>query len=76
MTDSHESAFSRFVGSYRPDSVLSGRVTQVMPFGAFVELAEGVVGLLYDERPAEGSDVRVKILNTDLNRQRMSLALA
>ncbi|TCO52397.1 S1 RNA-binding domain-containing protein [Actinocrispum wychmicini] len=76
MTDSREQAFSSFVGSYRPNTVLDGRVVQVVPFGAFVEVAEGVVGLLFDEQPAEGSAVRVRIVQTDLDRLRMSLALA
>jgi small subunit ribosomal protein S1 len=76
MTDIKEQAFARFVGSYTPNSVLSGHVTKVVPFGAFVKVAEGVEGLLAGERPEEGAAVEVRIMEVDLDRMRMSLKLA
>jgi ribosomal protein S1 len=76
MTDSPEQAFQRFVSGYTPDSVLSGRVTKLVPFGAFVRVADGVDGLLVGEKPEEGAEVRVRVLEVDEDRLRMSLALA
>jgi len=76
MADSREEMFRRFVSGYTPDSVLSGRVTKVVPFGAFVNVADGIDGLLVGENPEEGTEVRVRVLEIDQDRLRMSLALA
>lgn len=66
-----------FVAAHRVGDVLTGRVTRVLPFGAFVEVAEGVEGLLVvDDRPAAGATVPVSIATIDLDRRRTSLALA
>ena len=32
---------------FKPDTVISGVVVRVVPFGVFVELSKGVDGLLY-----------------------------
>lgn len=66
-----------FVAAHRVGDVLTGRVTKVLPFGAFVEVADGVEGLLVvDDRPAAGATVSVSIATIDLDRRRTSLALA
>ena len=51
-------------------------MAKVVPFGAFVELAEGVHGLLTDAKPAEGTEIQVRIVSIDPDRARMSLKLA
>jgi small subunit ribosomal protein S1 len=57
--------------------VLVGQVTKVAPFGVFVRIAQDADGLLYGEtEPPEGSSVTVRILDTDRERQRASLAKA
>jgi ribosomal protein S1 len=68
--------FTRFAAAHAAGEVLSGRVVKVVAFGAFVEMAEGVHGLLAGAEPAEGTDVRVRILDIDTDKQRMSLRLA
>jgi len=79
------SAWESFVARYGVGDVLSGRVTQVLPFGAFVEVADGVVGFFSDrsvwpgapERaPAVGSRVPVRVVAVDGANQRVSLVTA
>jgi small subunit ribosomal protein S1 len=66
---------------------LEGTVTKVVTFGAFVEILDGVEGLVHIselanhhvENPREvvqpGDDVRVKILEIDSERRRLSLSV-
>jgi small subunit ribosomal protein S1 len=69
-------------------SVVKGRVTKLMDFGAFVELEPGVEGLIpmseftYQKRihhPSEivkqGDNVDVRVLSIDTERKRISLSL-
>lgn len=63
----------------RRGDVLDGKVTRVAPFGVFVELREGVEGLVHTSRlpsgpPKPGSTLTVKINDIDLDRQRLELA--
>jgi small subunit ribosomal protein S1 len=66
--------------------VMEGRVTRLMPFGAFVDLggAEGLIhvselGWSRNTKPedvlAEGQDVTVKVLDVDWEKDRISLSL-
>jgi small subunit ribosomal protein S1 len=68
--------FTKFAAEHKSGDVLSGRVVQVVPFGAFIEMTGGVHGLLYGEKPAEDTDVQVKIMEIDADRQRVSLQFA
>ena len=71
-----------------PDSIVTGRVTKLMDFGAFVELEPGVEGLIpisemsYERRIAhpreivsEGDTVKVRVLNMDTEAKRISLSI-
>ena len=72
---------------FREGEVLHGKVTRLMDFGAFVELAPGVEGLVhvseisYDRIPhpgkhlQEGQEVDVRVLSVDHERQRISLSI-
>ncbi|MDD2201922.1 MAG: bifunctional 4-hydroxy-3-methylbut-2-enyl diphosphate reductase/30S ribosomal protein S1 [Firmicutes bacterium] len=65
--------------------VLDGTVTRLVSFGAFVDIGDGVEGLLHisdiswsrikhpGEVLAEGQSVKVKVLNVDRERERISL---
>jgi small subunit ribosomal protein S1 len=68
--------------------IVTGRVTHLADFGAFVELAEGVDGLIpisemsFQRRirhPGqvvnEGDTVKVRVLNVDVERRRISLSI-
>ncbi len=72
---------------YAPDSVVSGAVTRLTQFGAFVQLEEGVEGLIHisqlsDKRirtPGDvvkvGEVIQVKVLSVDTEQRRISLSL-
>jgi small subunit ribosomal protein S1 len=75
-------------GRYPVDSAVTGRVTKLMDFGAFVELEPGVEGLIpigemtYGRRighPKEvlspGDTVKVRVIKVEPARQRISLSL-
>jgi len=75
-------------GKWPVDGVVSGRVTRLADFGAFVELEEGVEGLLpvselsFDRRVrkprevlSEGDTVKLRVLSVDTERKRISLSL-
>jgi small subunit ribosomal protein S1 len=67
--------------------LLEGQVTNVVGFGAFVRIEEGIEGLIHVSELAEGSFahprnvvregdvVRVRVLNVDPNNQRLALSL-
>ncbi len=73
---------------YQPGSVITGRISHLEDFGAFVELEEGLEGLIpigeitYERRirhPSEilkeGEIVKVKIMQVDISRKRISLSI-
>jgi small subunit ribosomal protein S1 len=69
----------------KPGDVIEGRVTNVVDFGAFVELEDGVEGLVHisefprSEQPLTavqpGAPVTVRVLSVDVQRRRISLSL-
>src|SRR6187200_2655576 len=79
--------WQRVVNTYSVGDVLEGKVTKVVAFGAFVEVVEGVEGLVrmselgqhHVENPRDvvnpGDVGRVKILEIDDERRRLSLSL-
>ena len=64
-----------------------GRVTKLVPFGAFVQVGEGIEGLVHISEMAEqhveapeqvvtpGEELWVKIIDIDLERRRISLSI-
>jgi small subunit ribosomal protein S1 len=81
-----ESPYVSFIKSSPVGSHCSGKVTRVVSFGAFVELAEGVEGLIHishlDEGRVEkvedvlkpGDEVTVKILKADPRQEKITLS--
>jgi small subunit ribosomal protein S1 len=74
------SAWTNFVTAHAGGGVLDGRVVKVLPFGALVEVAEGIQGLLprstWSAEPQAGSRIPVRIDTLDVQRRRMSLVPA
>ncbi|SCZ80771.1 30S ribosomal protein S1 [Acidaminobacter hydrogenoformans] len=72
---------------YRVDQVVTGVIRRLQPFGAFVELSEGLEGLVHVsqisdarvEKPSDvlsvGQEVKVRILGIDADQQRISLSI-
>lgn len=73
--------WQRVAERFQPGQVVEGTLTRLAPFGAFVDLGEGVEGLLPTNQIAnqsgvvEGVAVRVRVLNVEPDRQRIGLAL-
>jgi small subunit ribosomal protein S1 len=68
------------------DQVVTGVVTQIAPFGAFVRLTDGIEGLIHvselnnkqnEPRPAltSGDEVTVRVVRIDVARRRIGLSL-
>ena len=87
LKQTQEDPWQRVIDTYRVGDELEGKVTKVVTFGAFVEIMDGVEGLVHIselahhhvENPREivepGQDVRVKILEIDSERRRLSLSV-
>ncbi|MDX8150586.1 30S ribosomal protein S1 [Patulibacter brassicae] len=87
LKQTQEDPWQRVVDTYNVGDELEGTVTKVVTFGAFVEIMEGVEGLVHIselaahhvESPREvvhpGDDVKVKILEIDDDRRRLSLSV-
>lgn len=83
MDDPYESKYSQM----QPGDTVSGRVTKIVDFGAFVEIAPGIEGLLHISQLAEkrvnrvsqivkvDEVITVKVLDIDAKTRRISLSL-
>jgi small subunit ribosomal protein S1 len=73
--------WQRVAERFQSGQTVEGTLTRLAPFGAFVDLGEGVEGLLPTNQIAgqagiaEGAAVRVRVLNVEPDRQRIGLAL-
>lgn len=67
-------AWEDFVARHGVGDLVDGRVTKVLPFGAFIRVEDGFDGLLVGEdRPEVGADVSVRIADIDHEKRRMKL---
>jgi small subunit ribosomal protein S1 len=86
LKQTQEDPWQRIMDTYNVGDELAGKVTKVVTFGAFVEILDGVEGLVHIselaghhvESPREvvhpGDEIRVKILEIDSERRRLSLS--
>jgi small subunit ribosomal protein S1 len=82
-----EDPWQQFARTHQIGQVVPGRVTKLVPFGAFVRVEEGIEGLVHISELAErhveipeqvvqvGDEIFVKIIDIDLDRRRISLSL-
>lgn len=82
-----EDPWQHFARTHTIEQVVAGEVTKLVPFGAFVKVAEGIEGLIHISELAErhveipeqvvqvGDQIFVKIIDIDLERRRISLSL-
>lgn len=83
-----EQARQEFLKTLAEDQVLTGRVTRLMPYGAFVELIPGLEGMVHIselswsrlEKPEEavspGDRLEVKVLRIESDGKRRKIALS
>ena len=82
-----EDPWQQFARTHQIGQVVPGKVTKLVPFGAFVRVDEGIEGLVHISELAErhveipeqvvqvGDDIFVKVIDIDLERRRISLSL-
>ncbi len=82
-----EDPWQHFARTHQMGQIVPGKVTKLVPFGAFVRVEEGIEGLVHISELAErhveipeqvvqvNDDVMVKIIDIDLERRRISLSL-
>lgn len=87
MKEASASPWAEHLANFHEGDVLTGVVRRVVDFGAFVELAPGLEGLVHVSQIAhqhvakasdvlqEGQEVKVKILAVDPDRKRISLSI-
>jgi len=87
LKQTQDDPWQRLVDTYNVGDELEGEVTKVVPFGAFVEILDGVEGLVHIselashhvENPREvvapGDKLRVKIIEIVSDRRRLSLSI-
>ena len=88
MKQTQANPWAAVAGKYPIESVVQGKVRNLTNYGAFIELEEGIDGLLHvsdmswtrkishpSEMLEKGQDVECRVLSVDENRRRIALGL-
>ena len=79
--------WQEFASSHRVGELVYGRVTKLVPFGSFVQVGDGIEGLVHisemsahhvdlpEQVVTPGEELWVKIIDLDLQRRRISLSI-
>ena len=79
--------WQEFADSHQEGQLVYGRITKLVPFGAFVQVGDGIEGLVHisemaahhvdlpEQVVAPGEELWVKIIEIDLQRRRISLSI-
>ena len=79
--------WQEFATNHRIGELVYGRITKLVPFGAFVQVGDGIEGLVHISEMAAhhvdlpeqvvtpGEELWVKIIDIDLQRRRISLSI-
>jgi len=82
-----EDPWKEFERTYSAGEIIDGQVTKLVPFGAFVRVAAGIEGLVHISEISDqhiespesiltvGDQVRVKVIEVDVPRRRISLSM-
>ena len=82
-----EDPWTKLVETYPVGTIVDGKVTKIVPFGAFIELGANVEGLVHIsemamrhiDSPAQvvkvGETVKVKVMDVNVDRRRISLSM-
>jgi small subunit ribosomal protein S1 len=87
LKKTQEDPWRQFARLHQPGEIIEGQVTKLVPFGAFVRVAEAVEGLVHiseladrhvdtaEQVVAVNENVKVKIIEVDSERRRISLSI-
>jgi len=87
LKNTQEDPWARFAREHDLNSVVPGEVTKLVPFGAFVKVADGIEGLVHISELSDqhvevpesvvnvGDKVEVRVIDVDSVRRRVSLSL-
>jgi small subunit ribosomal protein S1 len=87
LKQTQEDPWKQLVKNFPVGSLVEGKVTKLVPFGAFVEIGDGVEGLVHISEMAKGHvekpedvvsvglAVHVKVMDVDMDRRRISLSV-
>ena len=79
--------WQEFAAAHRVGELVYGRITKLVPFGAFVQVGDGIEGLVHisemavhhvdlpEQVVSPGEELWVKIIDIDLQRRRISLSI-
>lgn len=79
--------WQEFAGSHQVGELVYGRITKLVPFGSFVQVGDGIEGLVHisemsahhvdlpEQVVTPGEELWVKIIDLDLQRRRISLSI-
>lgn len=87
LKNTQEDPWERFAREHDLQSMIPGEVTKLVPFGAFVKVADGIEGLVHISELSDGhveapeavvnvgDKVEVRVIDVDSVRRRVSLSL-
>lgn len=87
LKSTQEDPWQQFAREHKINAVVPGTVTKLVPFGAFIRVADGIEGLVHISELSEthveipeqvvqvGQEVSVKVIDIDLDRRRVSLSV-
>ena len=79
--------WQEFAGAHQVGELVYGRVTKLVPFGSFVQVGDGIEGLVHisemsahhvdlpEQVVTPGEELWVKLIDLDLQRRRISLSI-
>ena len=82
-----EDPWKEFERTSQAGAIITGQVTKLVPFGAFVRVAQGIEGLVHISEISHehvdtpesvlsvGDEVQVKVIDVDVSRRRVSLSM-
>ncbi len=87
LKNTQEDPWQAFARAHGTGDSVTGTVTKLVPFGAFIKVADGIEGLAHISELAEGhievpeqvvqlgQEVQARVIDVDLERRRISLSL-
>ncbi len=87
LKQTQEDPWKSLMDAHQVGDVLTGKVTKLVSFGTFVQIQEGIEGLVHIseladhhvEKPEEivsvGDEIEVKVIEIDADRRRLSLSI-